>query len=100
MSARTSAMTLSHVAAAMRHAMKATRDALPSMSERAAVVTAKMAVPHHRRATRNVRGAAQGHAAAHKVNSPPAEAPAEAAKGSQRDAHAEADSDTNDYSHW
>ena len=65
------------------------------MSERAAVVSAKMAGTRHGSATRNVIGAAQGYAAADKVSSPPAEAPAEAPKGAQRDSHAEADSDSH-----
>jgi hypothetical protein len=90
-------MTGSHTAAAMRNAMKAARDAFTSMSERAAVVSAKMAMTHHRRATRNIRGATQGHAAAHEVDSPPSEAPAEAAKRSQADGHAEADSNADDH---
>jgi hypothetical protein len=88
-------MTISHVAAAMRGCMKSSGDAFTSMSERAAVVAAIMAMTHHRPATRNVRGATQGNAAADKVTPPPAEAPAEAAKGPQRNSHAEADSDAD-----
>jgi hypothetical protein len=90
-------MTGSHTAAAMRHAMESPRDAFTSMSERAGVMTAKMAGAHHRMASRNVRGAAEGYAATHKVNSPPAEAPAEAAKGPEANRHSEADSDSDHY---
>jgi hypothetical protein len=56
-----------------------------------------MAMTHHRDATRNVSGSTQGNATADKVNSPSAEAPAEAAEGAQADCHAEADSDSHHY---
>jgi hypothetical protein len=88
-------MASPHAAAAVRNAMKASWDAVTAVRERAAVMTAKMAGTHHRSAARNIRGATQGNAAAHKVNSPSAEAPAEAAEGRQADSHAEA----NSYAH-
>ena len=97
MSARTGSMTGSHTAAAVRNAMKSSWDAVTAMGERAGVVTAKMAGTYHRSATRNVRGATQGNAATDEVNSPPAEAPAEAAPGPQADRHAEADTDSHHY---
>jgi hypothetical protein len=79
--------------------MKSSRDAVTAVRERAGVVSAKMAGTDHRSATRNVRGATQGDAAAHKVDSPTAEAPAEAAKGPQADGHAETDSDSHHDAH-
>jgi hypothetical protein len=79
--------------------MKSSGDAVAAVCERAAIVSAKMAGADDRSATRNVRGATQRYAATHIVNSPSAEAPAEAAKGSQADRHAEAESDHAD-GHW
>ena len=79
--------------------MEASWDAVTAMGKRAAVVSAKMAGTRHRSATRNIRGATIGHAAAHIVNSPPAEAPAEAAIDPQADCHTEADSDSHYHSY-
>ena len=77
--------------------MEASRNAVPAMCERAAVVTAEVAVINDRSAVGNVVTPAKGHAASHKVRAPRVEAPAKPTEDPQPDSNSKPNSESHHY---